>query len=590
YASFDGEIDEVRLSDTNRSAAWIRFEYSNINNADQELSWGAEATTGSLCNDGLDNDGDNLIDCADSEDCCSSSVCTGDIHCPAGWILSGYPLSGGIPKNQSNVVLGVELLPNKFVGMPVAASSNQRRNIRDSLRRKNLQGKYRIALLNGITADDVLVYWWHDFNVSGSLNLSASIMVERGASFVAASGFQSASASNATFYVPNWDNDCRNLSECTGSMFGCITGGTEVPAARIDNTTTSDFCIVFNVTGTAIENLALEGTTCGGDVPPTLTDQGVSPTQGTSSTLFNFTVNYTDADNNPPFDINICIGTMCFEMEEADSSDTTYTDGKVYYWNGTLKSRSYNISFFAVDSSSSYDAGGAAAATMGYDPGGDSINAFTITVYPTTQFVAGWNFFSSPVTLDTATIAGLGVDDNCTILVEWKPAANEFQDQTTIGGSSYWLHCTYAAIGVFQGTEVASAQTTFTAPEVCNGDQCWDAAAGYHSLNAGPLSLFRSDCAETGTSLAVWNSGTQGFDYVTANTADITYIMPCMGYYIKKPTGEPPGQMCDGGDGDSGADDGWDYETWEPFVGEDEYCWNSVSGAWENCWNYDTGV
>ena len=588
---FDGILDELRASSTSRSVEWIKFEYNNINNAGNELSWGVEATSGSLCNDGLDNDGDNLIDCADAEDCCSSAVCGNDIHCQAGWILSGYPLSNSILKNQSNVVVGVDLLPNKFAGMPVSAQSNQRRNIRDSIRRKNLQGKYRIALLKGATADDVLVYWWHDFNTSGSLNLSSQIAVERGVSFVAASGFQSASASNATFYVPNWDDDCRNLSECTGSMFGCLTGGTEVPAARIDNTTTSDFCIVFNVTGTAIENLALEGTTWGGDVPPTLTDQGVSPTQGTSSTLFNFTVNYTDADNNPPFEISICIGTMCFEMEEADSADTTYTDGKVYYWNGTLKSRSYNITFFAVDSSSSYDAGGAAAATLGYDPEGDSIDAFTITVFPIAQFVAGWNFFSSPVTLDTPTIAGLGVDDNCSILVEWKPAANEFQDQTTIGGASYWLHCTYDAIALFSGTEVASAQTTFTAPELCSGDQCWDAAAGYHSLNAGPIEdIFRSDCKETDTALAVWNPNTQSFDYVTGNTASFDYLMPCMGYYIKKPNGELPEDMCDGGDGDYSEDDGWDYDTWEPFDGDDDYCWNSISNEWEDCWFYDTGV
>ena len=39
---WDGVIDEVRISDTNRSAAWIKFEYNNINEADQELTWGNE--------------------------------------------------------------------------------------------------------------------------------------------------------------------------------------------------------------------------------------------------------------------------------------------------------------------------------------------------------------------------------------------------------------------------------------------------------------------------------------------------------------------------------------------------------------------
>ena len=44
YASFNGEIDEVRLSDTNRADAWIKFEYNNIVQDDNELTWGAEET------------------------------------------------------------------------------------------------------------------------------------------------------------------------------------------------------------------------------------------------------------------------------------------------------------------------------------------------------------------------------------------------------------------------------------------------------------------------------------------------------------------------------------------------------------------
>ena len=40
--AFDWTIDEVRLSDIVRSAAWIKFEYYNISNADSELTWGTE--------------------------------------------------------------------------------------------------------------------------------------------------------------------------------------------------------------------------------------------------------------------------------------------------------------------------------------------------------------------------------------------------------------------------------------------------------------------------------------------------------------------------------------------------------------------
>lgn len=43
-AIFEGLIDEVRISNTARSADWIKFEYYNVTQADYELTWGAEET------------------------------------------------------------------------------------------------------------------------------------------------------------------------------------------------------------------------------------------------------------------------------------------------------------------------------------------------------------------------------------------------------------------------------------------------------------------------------------------------------------------------------------------------------------------
>ena len=40
--AWDGLIDEVRISSTNRSADWIKFEYRNIAETDNELTWAAE--------------------------------------------------------------------------------------------------------------------------------------------------------------------------------------------------------------------------------------------------------------------------------------------------------------------------------------------------------------------------------------------------------------------------------------------------------------------------------------------------------------------------------------------------------------------
>ncbi len=42
---FDGRIDEVHISSGTRSAAWIKFEYYNVNENDNELSWVAQETT-----------------------------------------------------------------------------------------------------------------------------------------------------------------------------------------------------------------------------------------------------------------------------------------------------------------------------------------------------------------------------------------------------------------------------------------------------------------------------------------------------------------------------------------------------------------
>lgn len=42
---FNGLLDEVRISNTDRSADWIKFEYNNVSQADNELTWGSEDTS-----------------------------------------------------------------------------------------------------------------------------------------------------------------------------------------------------------------------------------------------------------------------------------------------------------------------------------------------------------------------------------------------------------------------------------------------------------------------------------------------------------------------------------------------------------------
>jgi len=49
YSDFDGKIDEVRISDIARTAAWFKFEYRNQSEADNELTWGEEQYAGTYC-------------------------------------------------------------------------------------------------------------------------------------------------------------------------------------------------------------------------------------------------------------------------------------------------------------------------------------------------------------------------------------------------------------------------------------------------------------------------------------------------------------------------------------------------------------
>jgi hypothetical protein len=69
---------------------------------------------------------------------------------------------------------------------------------------------------------------------------------------------------------------------------------------------------------------------------PTLTNVRFTPSIGDHLTLFNFTVTYTDQDNNFPRFINITINGTLYNMVEANPADILYNDGKLYYLNTTI--------------------------------------------------------------------------------------------------------------------------------------------------------------------------------------------------------------------------------------------------------------
>jgi hypothetical protein len=82
---------------------------------------------------------------------------------------------------------------------------------------------------------------------------------------------------------------------------------------------------------------------------PNLTDPEVNPLTGHQATVFVYTVNFTDADNDTPSYIYVVIDGTNYTMNEVDSGDINTTDGKQYTYNTTLSFGSHNYSMICSD-------------------------------------------------------------------------------------------------------------------------------------------------------------------------------------------------------------------------------------------------
>ncbi|MHA1278359.1 MAG: hypothetical protein ACTSQI_17585 [Candidatus Helarchaeota archaeon] len=70
---------------------------------------------------------------------------------------------------------------------------------------------------------------------------------------------------------------------------------------------------------------------------PVLTIGTVSPLLGfNSSTLFQYLINYSDSDNNPPVYMNLTINGTQYSMGKADPIDNNYLDGAIYNFSRTF--------------------------------------------------------------------------------------------------------------------------------------------------------------------------------------------------------------------------------------------------------------
>jgi len=85
------------------------------------------------------------------------------------------------------------------------------------------------------------------------------------------------------------------------------------------------------------------------DYEPTLTMGSVIPTTGNQTTLFSYTVNYSDADNLPPLYVNVSINDTYYLMSKQNPTDDNYIDGCIYQYSTYLQPGIYNYSFGCWD-------------------------------------------------------------------------------------------------------------------------------------------------------------------------------------------------------------------------------------------------
>ena len=89
---------------------------------------------------------------------------------------------------------------------------------------------------------------------------------------------------------------------------------------------------------------------------PNLVLDNITPTNGTSSTIFRFTVIYSDLDNNIPEYVEILINGIPYSMEMVDPLDEDFTDGCIYQYLTLLtpSTTAYTISFECSDGAFQY--------------------------------------------------------------------------------------------------------------------------------------------------------------------------------------------------------------------------------------------
>ncbi|NLI56615.1 hypothetical protein GX420_06525, partial [bacterium] len=119
---------------------------------------------------------------------------------------------------------------------------------------------------------------------------------------------------------------------------------------------------------------------------------GVEPSSGSPSTTFTYRVKYTDADNDAPLSgypkvhilkSSVEISGSPFTMIEVDTSDTTYSDGKLYTYSTTLSAGTdYTYYFEAKDANNVSATGIPTSSQAGPTVSGDGVPPVIYGVKP----------------------------------------------------------------------------------------------------------------------------------------------------------------------------------------------------------------
>ncbi len=87
---------------------------------------------------------------------------------------------------------------------------------------------------------------------------------------------------------------------------------------------------------------------------PTLSNGSVSPSTGNTSTIFNFTVIYTDTDNDAPSWVTVYIDGVWNAMAELMTGNGTYATGRTFFFGGTVANTTTNYYFRTVSNVRDY--------------------------------------------------------------------------------------------------------------------------------------------------------------------------------------------------------------------------------------------